>query len=70
MLRHTPCIVSDLPKADLLHAMQIGMVDYLDTRMFHFKKTHKPLEKYKAIWLSVPAYHDLTPKNKSYEAVS
>ena len=26
--------------------------------------------KYNAIWLSVPAYHDLTPKNKSYEEVS
>jgi len=28
------------------------------------------LMKYNAIWLSVPAYHDLTPKNKSYEEVS
>jgi len=33
-------------------------------------KTHKPLDMYNAIWLSVPAYHDLTPNNKSYEEVS
>jgi hypothetical protein len=33
-------------------------------------KTQERLDKYNAIWLSVPAYHDLTPKNKSYEAVS
>jgi len=33
-------------------------------------KTHEGLDKYNAIWLSVPAYHDLTPKNKSYEEVS
>ena len=33
-------------------------------------KTHERLDKYNAIWLSVPAYHDLTPKNKSYEEVS
>jgi hypothetical protein len=30
-------------------------------------KTHEWLDKYNAIWSSVPAYHDLTPKNKSYE---
>jgi len=33
-------------------------------------KTHERLDKYNAIWLSVPAYDDLTPKNKSYEEVS
>ena len=33
-------------------------------------KTHERVDKYNAIWLSVPAYHDLTPKNKSYEEVS
>jgi len=32
--------------------------------------THKRGNKYNAIWLSVPAYHDLTPKYKSYEEVS
>jgi len=33
-------------------------------------KTHERLDKYNAIWLSMPAYHDLTPKNQSYEEVS
>jgi hypothetical protein len=33
-------------------------------------KTHERLDKFNAIWLSVPAYHDLTPKNKSFEEVS
>jgi hypothetical protein len=70
MFRHIPCIVSDLPKPDLLHTMQIGMLDHLQMWIFHFMKTHKRLDKYNAIWLSVPAYHDLTPKNKSYEEVS
>jgi len=32
--------------------------------------THEQLDKYNAILLSVPAYHDLTPKNKLYEDVS
>jgi len=70
VFRDIPCIVSDLPKPDLLHTMQIGNLDHLQNWIFHFMKTHEWLDKYNAIWLSVPAYHDLTPKNKSYEEVS
>jgi len=33
-------------------------------------KTQERLDKYSAIWLSVPAYHDLTSKTKSYQEVS
>jgi hypothetical protein len=33
-------------------------------------KTHEKLDKYNAIWLSVPPYHDITPKTKSYKDVS
>jgi hypothetical protein len=29
VLRHIPCIVSDLPKPDLLHTMPIGILDHL-----------------------------------------
>jgi len=68
--RHIPCIVSDLAKPDLLHTMQIGMLDHLQKLIFHFMKTHERLDKYNAIWLSVPAYHNLTPNNNSYEEVS
>jgi hypothetical protein len=50
--------------------MQIGMLDHLQKWIFHFIKTHERLDKYNAIWLSVPAYHDLTPKFRSYEEVS
>jgi hypothetical protein len=70
VFRHIRCIVSDLPKPDLLHTMQIGLLDHLQICVFHFMKTHERLDKYNAIRLSVPAYHDLTPKNKSYEEVS
>jgi len=70
VFRHIPCIVSDLPKPNLLHTMQIGMLDHLQRWIFHFMKTHERLDKYNAIWLSVPPYHDHTPKNTSYEEVS
>jgi len=70
MFQHIPCIVSDIPKPDLLHSMQLGMLDHLQKRIFHCMKMHERLDKYNAIWLSVPAYHHLTPKNRSYEEVS
>jgi len=50
--------------------MQNGMLDHLQKWIFHFMRTHEWLDKYNAIWLSVPAYHNLTPKNKSYDDVS
>jgi len=70
VFRHIPCIVSNLPKSDLLHTMQIGILDHLQKWIFHFMKTQERLDKYNATCSSVPAYHYLTSKNKSYEEVS
>jgi hypothetical protein len=50
--------------------MQIGMLDHLQKWMFRNMKMHEWLDKYNAIWLPVPGYHDLTPKNMSYEDIS
>jgi hypothetical protein len=50
--------------------MQMSMLDHLQKWIFHFIKTHKRLDKYNAIWLSVSAYHNLSPNNKSYKEVS
>jgi len=50
--------------------MQIGMVEHLQKRIFHSKKTPEWLEKYNAIWFSAFAYHDLTLKDKLYNKVS
>jgi len=60
--RQILCIGSNLPKPYLLHSMQIGLLDHLQKWIFHFMKTHEGLDMYNAIWLSVPAYHDLTPE--------
>jgi len=70
VFRHIPCGMSDLPKPDHLHTMQIGMLDHSQKWIFLLMKTHERLDKYNAIWLSVPAYHYLTPKNMSSEEVS
>jgi hypothetical protein len=42
-------------------------VDNLRKWIFDFMNTHEWLDRYNSICSSVPAYHDLTAKNKSYE---
>jgi len=70
VFRHIPCIVSDLTKPYLLHKMLFSMIDQLQKLIFDIMKTQEWLDMYNAISLSVPAYHNLTPKSKSYEIVS
>jgi hypothetical protein len=70
VFEHIPCIVSHLSNPELLNTMQIGMLDLLHKWIFHFMKMQEWRDKYNAIWLSVPAYHHLTPKHKSYKEVS
>jgi hypothetical protein len=41
VFRHIPCIVSNLPKPELLHTMQIGMLEHLQMWIFHLMMTHK-----------------------------
>jgi len=70
MFRHIPFIMSHHAKPDLLHTIQIGTLEHLQKWIYHCMKTHERLDKYNAIRLSVPTYHDLTPKTMSYEEVS
>jgi hypothetical protein len=44
--------------------MLIGMLDHLQQWILHFMKTSERLDKSNAIWIFVPAYHNLTPKNQ------
>jgi hypothetical protein len=66
VFRQTPFMASDLRMLDHFHKMQICMLDHLQKWIFNFIKMHKRLNKYNAIGLSVPAYHDLSPKYQLY----
>jgi len=70
VFRHIPYIVSDLLKSDLPHTLQIDILHHLQKWIVYFMKTHEQLDKYNAIWLSVPAYLNLTQKTKLYQEVS
>jgi hypothetical protein len=63
-------MVSYLPKPDLFHPMQISMRDHLQKWSFQFIKMHEQLDKYNAIWFSLPTSQDLTSKTMSYKEVS
>ena len=70
ILWHLDCVTSDLPKPDLLHTMQIGMLKHLLQWLHEFLKQHKRLDKFNDIWLSVPAYLDMTKSRCAYEQVA
>jgi hypothetical protein len=70
VFRHNTCIVNDLSNPDLVHTMQIGMLDHLQKSSFYYMKTQERLDKYNAIWLFVSAYHQRKLQNESYEEVS
>jgi len=46
---HIRCIVSELPKPDLLYTMQIGMLDHHQKWIFHCMNTYEWLNTYNAI---------------------
>ena len=64
VLWYLDCIVSDLPKPDLLHTMQLGMVKHLLRWLQDFLKQHKRLEAFNNIWLLVPPYLDIMQPQK------
>jgi hypothetical protein len=70
ILWHTSSIVSDSPKLDLLHTIQLGMLKHVLGWLQQLMKKFKQLSKYNELWLSVPAYLTLTKPKKSYEEVS
>jgi hypothetical protein len=69
ILWYLDCVTSDLPKPDLLHTMHIGMLKHLLTWLHEFLKQHKRLEMFNNIWLSEPAYLDMTKPRCSYAEV-
>ena len=70
ILWYLESVTSDLPKPDLLHTMQIGMLKHLLGWLQDFLKQHKRLEQFNDIWLSVPAYLDMSKPRCAYEEVS
>jgi hypothetical protein len=64
------CVTSDLPKPDLLHTMQLGMLKHLLGWVLVFMKQHTRFEAFYNIWLFVPAYLDVAQPRRTYEEVS
>jgi hypothetical protein len=69
ILWYTGSIVSELPKPDLLHTMDLGMLKHLLIWLQQFMKKFKRLDRYNELWLSVPAYLTITKPTKSYEEI-
>jgi hypothetical protein len=64
------CVMNNLPKPNLYHTMQIHILHPPHKWTIHLMKLHTWLDKYNAIWLSIPPYLNLIQSHISYEEVS
>ena len=64
------CVTSDLPKPDILHTMQLGMLKHLMGWLSQFLRSHGRFQLFNAIWLKVPSYLEMSKPKKSWEQVS
>jgi len=64
------CMTSYLPKPNLLHPMQLGMLKHLLGWLSMFLKQHNRFEAFNNIWLSVPTYLDMVQPQRTFKEVS
>jgi hypothetical protein len=58
------CNPVDLPKPDVLNTMQFGMLKHLLEWIHALLKQYNRHDRFNAIWLSIPAYLDMTRRTK------
>ena len=61
------CDPTELPKPDLLHTMQVGMLKHLLGWIMGFLKLHRRLALFNSLWMAVPSYLTWTKPNKTFE---
>jgi hypothetical protein len=69
-LWQTGANIGDLPKPDLLHTMQLGILKHLLSWVEDFCKEHGQLDRFNDLWLQVPSYLDMTGPTREYGEVS
>jgi hypothetical protein len=64
------CDLADLPKPDILHTVQLGMLKHLLDWIHDFLRKYDRLASFNAIWLSIQSYLNMTRRTKVYEEIS
>jgi hypothetical protein len=62
-------VVGDLPKPDLLHCMQLGILNHLLEWVTDFLQESQRLELFNQLWVSIPPYQDMLRPKKSFQEV-
>jgi hypothetical protein len=70
VLWRTGAVVGDLPKPDLLHCIQLGILSHLLDWVVNFLQESQRLELFDQLWVSIPPYQDMLCPKKSFQEVS
>jgi hypothetical protein len=65
-----PCDPVDLPKPDLLHTIQLGLLKHLMEWNHDLLQRHRRLPLFNRLWKAVPRYVDLPPNKKTYQEIT
>jgi len=65
-LRFNP---TELPKPNLLHTIQVGMLKHLLLWIMSFLKSHHQLALFNSLWMAIPPYLSITQPKKSYKEI-
>jgi len=63
------CNPTELPKPDLLHTIQVGMLKHLLLWIMSFLKLHHRLALFNSLWMTIPSYLSMTQPKKSFEEI-
>ena len=63
------CNPTELPKPDLLHTIQVGMLKHLLLWIMSFLKSHHRLALFNSLWMAIPSYLSMTQPKKSFEEI-
>ena len=70
VLWQTGAVVGDLPKPDLLHCMQLGILNHLMDWVMDFLHEFQRLELFNQLWISIPPYQNMLRPKKTFQEVS
>lgn len=65
----THACVGDLPKPDLLHCLQLGVLDHMLGWVMDFLREQGRATLFNQLWVSIPQYQDMVRPAKAYEEV-
>jgi hypothetical protein len=65
----TSACIGDLPKPDLLHCLQLGVLEHLLSWVLDFLRESRRAALFDQLWVSIPQYQDMVRPTKTFQEI-